>query len=70
MIQTYNILSLLLDYPTAELWDSRTDILPALRAEGVLSVALLSKVETFLGYVASFADARSWQAAYSDLFDT
>jgi nitrate reductase delta subunit len=70
MIQTYNILSLLLDYPTAELWDSRADILPALRAEGVLSEALLSKVETFLGYVASFADARSWQAAYSDLFDT
>ena len=70
MIQTYNILSLLLDYPTAELWDSRADILPALRAEGVLSEALLSKVETFLGYVSAFADARSWQAAYSDLFDT
>ena len=70
MIQTYNMLSLLLDYPTAELWDSRADILPALRAEGVLSEASLSKVETFLGYVASFADARSWQAAYSDLFDT
>ena len=63
MIQTYNILSLLLDYPTAELWDSRADILPALRAEGVLSEALLSKVETFLGYVASFADAQEYLKA-------
>ena len=49
MIQTYNILSLLLDYPTAELWDSRADMLPALRAEGVLSEASLGKGETFLG---------------------
>lgn len=70
MIQTYNILSLLLDYPTAELWDSRSEAVPALQAEGILSREALGRVRTFLDYVASFADLRSWQAAYSDLFDT
>ena len=70
MIQTYNILSLLLDYPTAELWNSREEVLPALTAEGVLSVKALGSVRSFLDYVATFADARSWQAAYSDLFDS
>ena len=70
MIQTYNILSLLLDYPTAELWNSRDEVLPVLTAEGVLSEKVLDGVRSFLDYVATFADARSWQAAYSDLFDT
>lgn len=70
MIQTYNMLSLLLDYPTAELWDSRDEVVPALQAEGVLNDDALSRVKTFLDYVVSFADARSWQAAYSDLFDS
>lgn len=70
MIQTYNMLSLLLDYPTAELWDSRDEVVPALQTEGVLNDDALSRVKTFLDYVVSFADARSWQAAYSDLFDS
>ena len=30
----------------------------------------LRSVRTFLDYVATFDNARSWQAAYSDLFDT
>lgn len=70
MIQTYNILSLLLDYPTAELWNSRGEVLPVLTAEGVLSDKVLDGVRSFLDYVATFVDVRSWQAAYSDLFDT
>lgn len=70
MIQTYNILSLLLDYPSSELWDSRGEAMPALRAEGILGEEAMDRVRTFLDYVASFADLRSWQAAYSDLFDT
>ena len=70
MIQTYNILSLLLDYPTAELWNSRDEVLPVLKAEGVLNGNMLDSVRSFLDYVTAFTDARSWQAAYSDLFDT
>ena len=70
MIQTYNILSLLLDYPTAELWNSRDEVLPVLTAEGVLSGNMLDSVRSFLDYVTAFTEARSWQAAYSDLFDT
>ena len=70
MIQTYNILSLLLDYPTQQLWDSRGEVLPVLKAEGVLNGNMLDRVRSFLDYVTAFTDARSWQAAYSDLFDT
>ena len=70
MIQTYNILSLLLDYPTETLWDNRNDILPTLTADDVLGEDALRSVRTFLDYVATFANARSWQAAYSNLFDT
>ena len=70
MIQTYNILSLLLDYPTETLWDNRNDILPTLTADDVLGEDALRSVRTFLDYVATFDNARSWQAAYSDLFDT
>lgn len=70
MIKTYNILSLLLDYPSVELWESRSEIMPVLRDEKILSVKSLAKVETFLNYVSSFPDVRSWQAAYSDVFDT
>lgn len=70
MIQTYNILSLLLDYPTAELWDCREEVLPAFTTEGVLSEKALGSVRSFLDYVAMFTDVRSWQAAYSDLFDS
>ena len=63
MIQTYNILSLLLDYPTETLWDNRNDILPTLTADDVLGEDALRSVRTFLDYVATFE-------AYSDLFDT
>lgn len=70
MIQTYNILSLLLDYPTETLWDNRNDILPKLTADDVLGEDALRSVRTFLDYVSAFANSRSWQAAYSDLFDT
>ncbi len=70
MIQTYNILSLLLDYPTETLWDSRNEVLPALMAEGVLNEKALDRIRSFLNYVATFDNARCWQAAYSDLFDT
>ena len=70
MIQTYNILSLLLDYPTETLWDNRNDILPTLTADDVLGEDALRSVQTFLDYVSAFANSRSWQAAYSDLFDT
>ena len=70
MIQTYNILSLLLDYPTETLWDNRNEVLPALMAEGVLNEKALDRIRSFLNYVATFDNARSWQAAYSDLFDT
>lgn len=70
MIQTYNILSLLLDYPTQQLWDSRGEVLPVLKAEGVLNGNMFDRVRSFLDYVTAFTDARSWQAAYSDLFDT
>ena len=61
MIQTYNILSLLLDYPTETLWDSRSEVLPALMAEGVLNEKALDRIQSFLNYVATFANARSWQ---------
>ena len=70
MIQTYNILSLLLDYPTQQLWGSRGEVLPVLKAEGVLNGNMFDRVRSFLDYVTAFTDARSWQAAYSDLFDT
>ena len=70
MIQTYNILSLLLDYPTQQLWGSRGEVLPVLKAEGVRNGNMFDRVRSFLDYVTAFTDARSWQAAYSDLFDT
>ena len=54
MIQTYNILSLLLDYPTETLWDNRNDILPTLTADDVLGEDALRSVQTFLDYVATF----------------
>lgn len=69
MIKTFNILSLLLDYPSAELHDNLSEVLPALKAEAVLGDDALAQVETFLAYARTFATLRDWQAAYSDLFD-
>lgn len=69
MIRTFNILSLLLDYPSQELRQSLAEVLPALQQEAVLSEEALNEVRTFLSYTQSFKTLRDWQAAYSDLFD-
>lgn len=69
MIKTFNILSLLLDYPTQELRNSLEAVLPALKAEAVLSDAAMKQVAAFLAYAKGFSSLRDWQAAYSDLFD-
>lgn len=70
MIKTYNILSVLLDYPSQDLWESLAEAKPLLADEGLLSAEDLSAVDKFLDYVHGFKDLRSWQADYSALFDT
>lgn len=70
MIKTYNILSVLLDYPSQELWESLSEAKPLLADDGLLSDESLAAVDQFLSYVHGFSDLRSWQADYSALFDT
>lgn len=70
MIKTFNILSLLLDYPSEELRASLDDVLPALRDEAVLGDDAIEGVGRFLDYARQFATLHDWQAAYSDLFDS
>lgn len=70
MIKTYNILSVLLDYPSQELWESLAEAKPLLTDDGLLTEENLAAVDQFLGYVHGFSDLRSWQADYSALFDT
>lgn len=70
MIKTYNILSVLLDYPSKDLWESLAEAKPLLTADGMLSKTDLSAVDRFLDYAHGFPDLHSWQADYSALFDT
>lgn len=70
MIKTYNILSILLDYPTQALWDSLNEVKPLLMDGGLLTPEDQKAVDMFLAYVRGFNDLRSWQADYSALFDT
>lgn len=70
MIQTYNILSLLLDYPTQELRDNLPRIDGIIRTEQVLSEDSRQLLQSFLDYASAFPSLREWQAAYTSLFDT
>ena len=70
MIRTYNIISLLLDYPTAELRSSLSYIYNIVRDDGVLGDTDLQLLRTFLDYANDFVSVREWQAAYTSLFDT
>lgn len=70
MIQTYNILSLLLDYPTEELQAHLDEARDIVAKEGVIDATAMSWLDEFLAYVHGFASLLDWQSAYSSLFDT
>ena len=74
MLKTFQVLSRLLDYPSAELLESLTLGETIAREEGILNEQELGYLAQFLREVAGpFAekgDLRSWQAQYSGLFDT
>ena len=70
MRQTYNILSLLLDYPTQELRDNLARIPAIIREECVFTADEQCLLQQFMEYAASFPSLRDWQAAYTAFFDT
>lgn len=70
MQKTYNILSLLLDYPTAELRDSLPQVAAAVAEEALLGEEATALLRQFLGYAGAFGSLREWQSSYTELFDT
>lgn len=70
MFKTYNIISVLLDYPSQELFDSLPEVMDETVGDGLLFDEDLQLMKNFVDYASSFKTLHDWQAAYTQLFDT
>ncbi len=70
MIYTYKILSILLDYPSADTLNVMHQMPGKLKEEGLLDKKNMENVAKFMDYFAQMDDLTSWQEYYSSTFDT
>ncbi len=70
MNKTYNIIALLLDYPSQEMKDALPSVLPTVLEEGILQEQQVGLLQKFMDYANTFPTLRDWQSAYTELFDT
>lgn len=68
MQNVYKILSLLLDYPSAELCESVSGIMTLVEEDGTLDKQQQESLKIFIDYVAPFSLAE-WQMQYVQYFD-
>ena len=70
MIYTYKILSILLDYPSADTLNVMHQMPGKLKEEGLLDKKNMENVAKFMDYFAQMDDLTSGQEYYSSTFDT
>lgn len=69
MLQTYHLLSLLIDLPTDSTRAALTTLMDDVVGESLLSDESLETLNEFVEYAASFATTDEWTAEYLRLFD-